>query len=111
MRERAKIAIWFDVSGSVTEVQRRFRSEVDRNRAPSARLIESSHARLLETGSVLPRKRGPEKGGPSLPRRTNSTEQRVLEAFERSPEKSLRRAEDELGLEKCIERGGGHIEN
>lgn len=98
--ERAKIAVWYDVTSSVTEVQRRFRTEFDKNRIPSRNLILLTHERLMTTGSVLPKKRGPEPGMPSRPRRTNSTEQRVLDAYRRSPEKSLRRGEEELGLSK-----------
>ena len=99
--ERAKLAIWYDVFGSVVEVQRKFRVEFnDRNRVPSKDLILASHERLLTTGSVLPKARGPDAGVPARPCRTNSTEQRVLEAYQRSPEKSLRRGEDELGLSK-----------
>ena len=63
MTERAKLAIWFDVCGSVAEVQRRFRTEFnERNRVPSRNLILSTHERLLATGSVLPKKRGPDAG-------------------------------------------------
>ena len=42
--ERAKLAIWYDVFGSVVEVQRKFRVEFnDRNRVPSKDLILASH--------------------------------------------------------------------
>lgn len=95
--ELAKIAIWFDQTQSVVEVQRRFRTHFnDQNRVPSRYVITACHGRLLETGSVLPGKRGPST--PPRPRRTLSTETRVLEAFRQNPEKSLRQGANELGL-------------
>ncbi|CAG0888823.1 unnamed protein product [Cyprideis torosa] len=92
VKERAKLASWYEVYGSVTEVQRKFRAETDdRHRIPGKHLILSCHERLMTTGSVLPKKRGPDPGLPARPRRTNSTEERVIEAYRRSLEKSLRR--------------------
>ena len=60
VKERAKLAIWYDVCGSVVEVQRKFSVEFEHSnvRIPSKDLIISSHEteRLLTTGSVLPKK-------------------------------------------------------
>ena len=97
--ELAKLAL-FDRFGSVTEVQRNFTKEFDpkSRRKPNDRLIQRCHARLLETGSVLPGKRGRELGVKLI--RTQSTEQRVLAAYDKSPQKSLRRGALELGLSK-----------
>lgn len=99
--ELAKIAIWYDHSKSVRDVQRSFRTEFgDPHRVPGRELIVGCHARLLATGSVLPGRPGPKRGAPARPKRTLSTEARVLEAYRRSPEKSLRQGEKELGLSK-----------
>ncbi|CAG0882780.1 unnamed protein product [Cyprideis torosa] len=55
VKERAELAVWVDVCGSVTEIQRRFRNEFNRrNRVPRKNLTLSSQECLLTTGSVLP---------------------------------------------------------
>lgn len=99
--ELAKLAIWYDAEKSVVSAQRKFSSTIDRHRCPSKNVIVSAHERLLRTGSVLPT---PGKPSTDVPPqrvvRTTSTEKRVLEAFARSPEKSVRRGADELGLSK-----------
>ena len=66
------------------------------HRVPGRELIVGCHARLLATGSVLPGRPGPKRGAPARPKRTLSTEARVLEAYRRCPEKSLRQGEKEL---------------
>ncbi|CAG0890425.1 unnamed protein product [Cyprideis torosa] len=71
VKEGATLAVWFDICGSVTQVQRRFRNEFnDRNRVPGKNqepdIVHSS------TGSVFRKKRGPDPGAPTPPRRTNS---------------------------------------
>ena len=77
--ELAKIAIWYDHSKSVRDVQRSFRTEFgDPHRVPGRELIVGCHARLLATGSVLPGRPGPKRGAPARPKRTLSTEARVV---------------------------------
>ena len=88
VREMAKLAIWYDTTGSIVQTQRRFATKFqEKNRKPGRKFIEGCHRRLLEKGSVLQGKRGPITGQ-VRPVRTQSTEERVMTAFEQSPEKS-----------------------
>ena len=96
------MAMWYDAIMSVAAVQSKFCAQFDRfrRRVPTRGVIVRVHERLLTTGSVLPAPGKQRDRTPPRPARTTSTEQRVIAAFEKSPNKSLRRGAQELELSK-----------
>ena len=91
----------YDPSMSVAAVQSKFCAQFDRfrRRVPTRGVVVRAHERLLTMVRVLPTPGKQRDRTPPRPARTTSTEKRVIAAFEKSQR-----------LERCIEQGGGHVE-
>ncbi len=97
-QQKVRLAIWYENLKSIVTVQRNFRKEY-RTRAPRRDSILRYHANLMRYGSVWIPKDESEAGRPISARSAENID-KVLEAFRRSPEKSIRRASLQLDLNK-----------
>lgn len=92
IKERVKIAIWYETTGSVTNVQRRYRHEYQRD-APDRKTILKWHESLLERGSVndYDYSRSPTVC-------TCEVKEQVVQHFRDQPTSSERAAANELSI-------------
>jgi hypothetical protein len=91
VQERARYVGWIFETKSVTQTQRNYRTQFNKQ-PPSDNAIRDWHRRFLETGSVHDRKRS---GRPGV---SDECVERIRESFVRSPTKSTRRASRKLLL-------------
>jgi len=93
-QEKAFCVLRFEVSRSVITVQREFRARF-RKDAPHRNNITRWYRQFVETGCLCKGK------SPGRPRVSDDIE-RVCEAFQRSPRKSVARASRELDMSKIM---------
>jgi len=86
MKEKDRCVLWHHETISPVTAQRKFRNEYGRP-LPNDKCIKASYSKFVETGSVGELNRS---GRPSV--LSDETLDAMREAFQRSPDKSTRRA-------------------
>jgi hypothetical protein len=92
-REKGFCVLRFEVSKSVITVQREFRAQFSKN-PPHKNNINRWYRQFVGTGCLCKGK------SPGRPRVSAENVERVREAFQRSPRKSVAKASRELGMPK-----------
>lgn len=90
--ERARCVLLYHETNSATAVQRRFRTEYQKE-PPSRPTIYSWHKNFIETGCAVVHSKSPGRPGVS-----NAVVEQIRETFVRSPRKSTNRASRESGI-------------
>ena len=91
LQEKAQCVSWFIETKSDVQIQRNYRSKYGRD-PPSLPSIRLWHKKFRETGTVFDTRRS------GLPRTSKENIERVRQAFQRSPMKSIRTAARQLEL-------------
>ena len=90
-QEKAQCVSWFTETKSDLQIQRKYRSKYGRD--PTSRSsIRLWHKKFMETGTVFDTRRS------GRPRTSEENIERVRQAFQRSPMKSIRTAARQLEL-------------
>ena len=89
--EKAQCVSWFIETKSDVQTQRNYRSKYGRD-PPSLPSIRLWHNSFMETGTVFDTRRG------GRPRTSEKNIERIRQAFQRSPVKSIRTAARQLEL-------------
>ena len=90
-QEKARFVSWFIETKSDVQTQRSYRSKYGRD-PPSRPSIHLWHKKFMETGTVFDTRRS------APPRTPEENIERVRQAFQRSPMKSIHTAARQLGL-------------
>ena len=90
-QEKAQCVSWFNETKSDVQTQRNYRSKYGRN-PPSRASIRLWHKKFMETGTVFDTRRS------GRPRTSEENIERVRQAFQSSPMKSIRTAARQLEL-------------
>jgi hypothetical protein len=90
-QERAQCVIWFVETKSLFTVQRNYGRVFEKD-PPDKKTIKAWYDKFLATGSV------PRQSGSSKKLTSDETVEHVMEAFQRSPTKSIRTASLELNI-------------
>ena len=90
-QEKAQCVSWFIKTKSDVQIQRNYRSKYGRD-PPSRPSIRLWHKKFMETGTVFDTRRS------GRPRTSEENIERVRQAFQRSPMKSIRTAARQLKL-------------
>ena len=90
-QEKAQCVSWFIETKSDVQTQRNYRSKYGRD-PPSRPSIRLWHKKFMETGTVFDTRRS------GRPRTSEENIERVRQAFQRSPMKSIRTADRQLEL-------------
>ena len=93
-REKAQCVSWFIETKSDVQTQRNYRSKYERD-PPSRPSIRLWHKKFMETGTVFDARRSGRR------RTSEETIERVRQAFQRSPMKSIRTAARQLDLQRA----------
>jgi hypothetical protein len=90
-QERAQCVVWFSETKSPITVQRIYRRIFEKD-PPDKKIIKAWYDKFLAAGSVLL------QSGSGKKHTSDETVEHVMEAFQRSPTKSIRRASLELNI-------------
>jgi hypothetical protein len=90
-QERAQCVIWFSVTKLPITFQRNYRLVFEKD-PPDKKIIKAWYDKFLPAGSVL------RQSGSGKKRTSDETMEHVMEAFQRIPTKSIRRAAFELNI-------------
>jgi hypothetical protein len=90
-QERAQCVVWFSETKSPITVQRNNRHVFGKD-PPNKKTIKAWYDKFLAAGSVL------RQSGSGKKHKSDETVEHVMEAFHRSPTKSIRRASLELNI-------------
>ena len=93
-KEKAQCLSWFIETKSDVQTQRNYRSKYERD-PPSRPSIRLWHKKFTETGTVFDTRRS------RRPRTSEENIERVRQAFQRSPMKSIRTAARQLDLPRA----------
>ena len=93
-QEKAQCVSWFIETKSNVQTQRNYRSKYGRD-PPSRPSIRLWHKKFMETGTVFDARRS------GRPKTSEENIERVRQAFQRSPMKSIRTAARQLNLPRA----------